>query len=182
MQSTQLLICLQAVNMLHHWRCFRLVRADHRAQFDANLVYSALTLAEIHNAGWLKVEARWEYRRRRRIDTKSCLTVQGPSGYSTFHFILLIFHVLAQAALRPNASAQVTRIWIRVHIYPFTWMSVGSSSKQYTSPPVTSPLLTSLRQELACYREEAGSKAKEKRWKHPTNRSPGITDAIQRKY
>lgn len=46
-------------------------------------------------------------------------------------------------------------------------MSVGSSSKQYTSPLETSPLLTSLGSELACYRgeeevvvEEEGSKAK----------------------
>ena len=46
-----------------------MVRADHSAQFDANLVYSELTLAEAHNAGSLKsqppteVDARWGYRR-----------------------------------------------------------------------------------------------------------------------
>lgn len=69
--------------------------------------------------------------------------------------------------LWPNASARIARIWMRVHIYPFTWMSVGSSSKQYTSPLETSPLLTSLGSELACYRgeeevvvDEEGSKAK----------------------
>lgn len=50
MQSTELLICLWAVNMVHHWHCSRMVRADHRAQFDTNLVYCALTLAEVHNA------------------------------------------------------------------------------------------------------------------------------------
>lgn len=84
--------------------------------------------------------------------------------------------------LWPNASAWVAGIWMRVRIYPFTWMSVGSSSKQYTSPPETSPLLTSLGTKLACYREEEeeeeeeGSKAKENRQKNPTNRSPGITN------
>lgn len=71
--------------------------------------------------------------------------------------------------LWPNASAWIARIWMRVHIYPFTCMSVGSSSKQYTSPLETSPLLTSLGSELACYRgeeeeevvaEQEGSKAK----------------------
>ncbi len=168
--------------MVHHRRCSRMVRADHRAQFDANLVYCALTLAEVHNAGLLKsrllteVDARWGYRQRRRIYTKSCLTVQRPSGYSTFHFILLIFHILASTVLWPNASAQVAGIWMRVHIYPFTWMSVESSSKQCTSPPATSPLLTSLGPELACYREEEESKTEENRQKSPTNRSPGITN------
>lgn len=39
--------------------------------------------------------------------------------------------------LWPNASAWVAGIWMRVHIYPFTCMSVESSSKQYTSPPCT---------------------------------------------
>lgn len=165
--------------MVHHWWCSK---ADHSAQFDANLLYCALTLAEVHNAGLLKsqppteLDARWGYRLGRGIYTKSCLTVQKPSGYSTFHFILLIFHILAPAMLWPNASAWVAGIWMRVHIYPFTWMSVGSSSKQYTSPPETSPLLTSLGSELACYKEEEeeeeGSKAKENKNKNPMNRSP----------
>lgn len=159
--------------MLRDWWCSWMVRADHSAQFDANLLHCALTLAGVHNAGILKsqspteLDARWGYRQRRCIYTKSCLTVQKPSGYSTFHFILLIFHILAPTMLWPNASARIARIWMRVHIYPFTWMSVGSSSKQYTSPLETSPLLTSLGSELACYRgeeevvvEEEGSKAK----------------------
>lgn len=83
-------------------------------------------------------------------NTKSCLTVQRPSGYATFHFILLIFHILAPTMLWPNASAQVAGIWMRVHIYPFTWMSVGSSSKQCTSPlrNLTSAHLTGPRASL----------------------------------
>lgn len=54
--------------MVHHWPCSRMVRADHSAQFDANSVYSELTLAEVHNAGMLKsrplteVDASREYR------------------------------------------------------------------------------------------------------------------------
>lgn len=156
MQFTELLICLRAVNMVHRWRCSRMVRADHRAQFDGKLVYHALTLAEVHNAALLQIpashrgDARWGYRQWRCIYTKSCLTVQRPSGYSTFHFTLLIFHILAPATLWPNASAWVAGIWMRVHIYPFTWMSDGSSSKQYTSPPATSPLLTSPGPKIAC--------------------------------
>lgn len=58
--------------------------------------------------------------------------------------------------LWPNASAWIARIWMRVHNYPFTWMSVGSNSKQCTSPLETSPLLTPLGSELACYREVEG--------------------------
>lgn len=118
-----------------------MLRADHRAQFDSDLVLCMLTLAEEQNAGFLKfpplgeVDARWGYSQRRHIHTKSCLTAQRPSGYSTFHFIPLIFHVLAPSMLWPNASASVTGIWMRVHAYPFTWMSLGSGSKQYTSPP-----------------------------------------------
>lgn len=61
--------------------------------------------------------------------------------------------MLAQVMLWPNASAWNARIWMRVHNYPFTWMSVGSNSKQCTSPLETSPLLTPLGSELACYRE-----------------------------
>lgn len=176
MQSTELLICLRAVNTLHHCRCSSMVRADHRAQFDANSVYWARP--------WLantEVDARWGYRRWRCIHTKSCLTVQRPSGCSTFHFTLLIFHILAPAALWPNASAQVAGIWMRVHVYPFTCMSGGGSSKQYASPPPSapSPPLTSPGPERACYREEEGSKVEENRQKNPTNRSPGITNAQQ---
>lgn len=37
-----------------HGPSLAVVRADHRAQFDANLVYCALTLAEVHNADLLK--------------------------------------------------------------------------------------------------------------------------------
>lgn len=58
--------------------------------------------------------------------------------------------------LWPNASAWNARIWMRVHNYPFTWMSVGSNSKQCTSPLQTSPLLTPLGSELPCYREVEG--------------------------
>ncbi len=57
MQSTELLICLQSVNMVHHLRCSRMVRADHRAQFDANLLYCVLTLAGAHNAWVAEVPA-----------------------------------------------------------------------------------------------------------------------------
>lgn len=45
-----------------------MVRADHSTQFDANLLYCALTLAEVYNAGLLKsqppteLDARWGYR------------------------------------------------------------------------------------------------------------------------
>ena len=185
MQSTELLICLWAVNMVHHWLCSRMVRADHSAQFDANLVYSELTLAEAHNAGLLKsqppaeVDARWGYRRWRRIYTKSCLTVQRPSGYSTFHFILLIFHILAPAMLWPNASAWVAGIWMRVEC-TFTHLPGCQSEAALNNTPLPpqphlcSPLPGS---ELACYREEQGGlKAKENRQKNPTNRSPGITN------
>lgn len=51
MQSTELLIYL---NICEHGPSLAVVRADHRAQFDANLVYCALTLAEVHNADLLK--------------------------------------------------------------------------------------------------------------------------------
>lgn len=143
-----------------------MVRADHRA-LDANLLYGALTLAEVYNVGLpksqppAKLAARRGYRQGRRISTKSCLTVQKPSGYYTFRFILFIFHILAPTTRRPNASAWVAGIWMRVRIYPFTWMSGGSSSKQYTSLPKTSPLLPSLVSRVACYREEEDEEEEE---------------------
>lgn len=105
------------------------------------LCLCALTLAEIHVATPLKSHPLTEedtggkYRRCNCIFTKSGLTVQRSSGYSTSHFFLLIFHIMAPTTLRPNASSRVAGIWMRVHIYPFTCMSVRSSSKQCASLP-----------------------------------------------
>lgn len=61
MQFTELLICLRAVSMVHRWWCSR-IRADHRAQFDGELVYHVLTLAEVHNAALLKSQPLTEVR------------------------------------------------------------------------------------------------------------------------
>lgn len=90
-----------------------MVAADHCLEFDVNMFYSPDL--EEYNTGMLKAQSltvysRWGYRQVRQISTKSCLTVQKPSGFSTFHFILLIFHIQASAMLWPNVFARVAGI------------------------------------------------------------------------
>lgn len=120
-----------------------------QSMHNANMLYCTSLI----QVCWRPRLSELDSRQLRPMCTKGCLTVQKPSGFSTFHFILLIFHIQASAVLWPNVFAWVAGIWMRVCIYPFTWMSVGSSSKQYTSAPESSPLLPSLSSKLPCYRE-----------------------------
>lgn len=135
--------------MVHHWWCTRMVRADHSALFDANLVYSELTLAEAqcrlaeipasHRGGCqVGIQAVKAHLHKELFNCPEALWV--------LHLSLYPFNISYPGPSHALAKCLCLGCWNMdesgVHVYPFTWMSVGNSSKQYTSPPATSPLLT----------------------------------------
>lgn len=120
--------------MVHHWHCWRTVRADHRAQFDTNLLLSLLTLNGAHNAGILPAQ-RGGIKTAKMHSHKELFNC--PEALWVLHLSLYPFNISCPGPSHAPAKCLSQGYWNMDESAQLPIYLDVSGSKQHTSLPHT---------------------------------------------